>query len=77
MSRIVKFIARQEEPKRIGYKRVRRRKRVNLEDFGQLNLFSQEAKVISLQAHSSPFEHALQLEEDSNPAAIDFYRQAI
>ena len=62
-----------------GFRRARRKKRVNLEDFGQLNLFDseKEAKVISFSDEIRPFEKALELEEQGlNEKALEYYEKA-
>jgi len=67
MARVVKFPVQQNQKK--GYKRVRKRKKVNLEDYGQLNIFKtqpSEAKVIKMTSHSSDFEFALSLDENGD-----------
>jgi len=78
MSKIVKFPV-VSQPQKLGPKKVRQRKRVNLEDFGQLNLFDQamETKVISLHQAGKYFEEALSLDEKNDPRAEDFYLLAI
>ena len=66
-------------PSKFGYKRVRGRKKIDLEEFGQLNLFNQivEAKVIRLNAHLSPFEEALLMDEQEQTSAKEAYWNAI
>lgn len=59
---------------------MRKCRRVNLEDYGQLNMFTTpppEAKVVSLQSFESPFEQALQLDELNSEKAAEFYWKAI
>jgi len=81
MSRVVQFP--QSTPSKFGYKKAtvkRGRKKVNLEDFGQLNMFNQaaEAKVINLKPHLPPFEEALIMDEQGHPdEAINLYKRAI
>ena len=78
MGRVVQF------PKvagsQFGFKKARRKKRANLEDYGQLNLFNQpaEARIISLTEEGNPFETALMLEEQGDLAnARKYYEKAI
>ena len=81
MSRVVKFP--QSTPSKFGYKKAtvkRGRKKVNLEDFGQLNMFDQasEAKVINLKPNMASFEEALLMDEQGHSEkAIDLYNRAI
>jgi tetratricopeptide (TPR) repeat protein len=78
MSKIVKFPV-STPPQKLGPKKVRKRKRINLEDFGQLNLFAQaiETRVISLHQAGKYFEEALSLDESNDPRAEEFYLLAI
>lgn len=79
MARVVKFPV--SNTSRIGYKRVRKRKKVNLEDYGQLNLFKappSEAKVVQMRTHQSDFEFALELDEQgAREKAKEYYWKAI
>lgn len=78
MGRIIPFPERPDH--RHGYKKARRRKRVDLEEYGQLNLFKQspEARVISLTEEANPFESALLLEEEGDIInARKYYDKAI
>lgn len=79
MSRVVKFPVNDNQ--RIGYKRVKKRKKVDLEDYGQLNLFKTpptEAKVIEMRSHQSDFEYALVLDERGEiEKAKEYYNKAI
>jgi len=79
MARVVKFPVTNNS--RIGYKRVKKRKKVNLEDYGQLNMFKApptEAKVVEMRAHSSDFEYALELDErGESKQAKEFYWRAV
>lgn len=78
MARIIKFPASGNS--KFGYKKVRKRKSVDLEDYGQLNLFTvapSEAKVVSLSSHGSLFDHALYFDENNDPRAVEFYWKAI
>lgn len=79
MAKVIKFPV--SPPEKLGPKKVKRRKRKpNLEDFGQLNLFDQpenEAKVINLPKSNGFFEEALILDEEGHPDAEKYYLLAI
>lgn len=79
MAKVVRLAA--ENQGKFGYKRVRKRKKKNLEDFGQLNLFTQppsEAKVVRFNSYLSPFEEALVAdEEERTTAARELYLKAV
>ncbi len=79
MTRIVKFPL--NSTSKLGFKKARRRKKVDLEKHGQLNLFTaqeKEAKVVSLSSRESSFERALQLDEAHNfSLAKEYYQKAI
>lgn len=79
MARVVKFPV--TPPEKLGPKKVKtRKKKPNLEDFGQLNLFDQqqaEAKVVSLPKSNGFFEEALILDEEGHPDAEKYYLLAI
>jgi tetratricopeptide (TPR) repeat protein len=65
-------------PSKLGYKRAKKRKSKQLEDEGQLNLFTRgEAKVIQLPSRFTPFEEALWLDERGYPRAQEAYIKAI
>lgn len=69
-----------KQPGKIGFRKARRKKRPDLEDFGQLNLFSQpdEARIISLYEETHSFEQALLLEEEGDlEGAVKLYEKAI
>ncbi|GAA0893736.1 hypothetical protein GCM10009122_34150 [Fulvivirga kasyanovii] len=78
MAKIVKFPINNSA--KLGYKKVRKRKCVNLEDFGQLNMFTappSEARVVSMQSYESAFEQALYLDEENSEQAAEYYWKAI
>jgi len=78
MTRIVKFPV--APPQKLGPKKVKRRRKPDLEDYGQLNLFAQfekEARVVNLPQSSNFFEEALQLDENNDPQAEKYYLLAI
>lgn len=78
MAKVVQFPV--NPPAKLGHRKVRRRKKPNLEDFGQLNLFSQttdNTRVVSLPKADSFFEEALTLDEQSHPEAEKYYLLAI
>ena len=59
-------------------RRSRKRKKVDLEDYGQLNLFSgKKGQVFKLPSRFSPFEQALLLDESGDEHAKDAYLKAI
>jgi tetratricopeptide (TPR) repeat protein len=59
-------------------KRSRKRKKVDLEDYGQLNLFSgKKGQIFKLPTTFSPFEEALILDESGDEGAREAYLKAI
>jgi tetratricopeptide (TPR) repeat protein len=64
------------KPRQLGPKKVRRRRKADPEDFGQLNLFDSSRQVHLTQSENY-FEEALVLDEQSDPRAVDFYLKAI
>lgn len=59
-------------------KRRRKRKKVDLEDYGQLNLFSgKKGQIFKLPSQFSPFEEALILDESGDEGAREAYLKAI
>ncbi len=78
MTKVIQFPV--EPPAKLGHKKVRRKKRLNLEEFGQLNLFDQipdNTRVLSLPKSSSFFEEALTLDEQGREDAEKYYLLAI
>ena len=79
MARVVKFPVKDHAKK--GYKRVKKRRKVDLEDYGQLNLFKSapsEAKVVEMRSHKSEFEFALELDERGEyEKAKTYYLKAV
>ncbi|MDA0196590.1 MAG: tetratricopeptide repeat protein [Bacteroidetes bacterium] len=79
MGKVVQFP--QSTPAKFGYHKARvkkGRKKINLEDYGQLNIFSENTPVISLRPNLAPFEEALQYDERKQSAlAIESYKKAI
>lgn len=78
MARVVQFPV--NPPAKLGHKRVRGRKKPNLEDFGQLNLFAQledKTPVLTLPKSDTFFEEALSLDEQGKPEAEKYYLLAI
>lgn len=78
MARIVKFPV--SPPKKLGPKKAKRRRKPNLEDFGQLNLFAppeKEGKVVAMAHRERFFEEALRLDEAGNHEAEKYYLLAI
>lgn len=78
MARVVKFPV--TPPEKLGPKKARRRRKPDPEDYGQLNLFKQQAKearVVSFPKADSFFEEALNLDESGSPDAEKYYLLAI
>ena len=79
MTRIVKFPI--SSSSKIGFKKARRRRKIDLEAYGQLNLFSsqvKEAKIISISARENLFEKATKWDEEGNlTLAKEYYLKAI
>ena len=78
MAKIVKLP--ESTPSKFGHQKAsHRRKKINLEDYGQLNLFDQisgGAKVIKM-GHNSLFEEALLLDEQGDERSKMMYARAI
>lgn len=70
-----------ENQSKFGYKKARKRKRENLEELGQLNLFNSppnEARIVRFNSAVTPFEEALIADEENRPkAARELYLKAI
>jgi len=77
MGKVVKFVLKSTPI--VALKRVKKRKKVDPEDFGQLNLFTpkDKTKIVSMPSTLSPFEEALVLDEQGNMKAGELYYQAI
>ena len=78
MSRVVQFPV--SAPAKLGPKKAKRRRKPNLEDFGQLNMFDQlpdTTPVLSLPKAGSFFEEALKLDDEGSPEAEKYYLLAI
>jgi tetratricopeptide (TPR) repeat protein len=74
MGQVLKFPVRASK---FGYKRVPKRAG-NEEHPGQLQLFSQpSAQILQFASGLSPFEHALMLDEQGDPRAVELYQRAI
>ncbi|MFY0686080.1 MAG: tetratricopeptide repeat protein [Cyclobacteriaceae bacterium] len=74
MAKIIKFPI--SPPEKKGLKKVRKPRKPDLEEFGQLNLFDQ-SKVISIPETGSFFEEALVMDENGDERAEEFYLKAI
>lgn len=74
MAKVVKFPI--QPPQKMGHKRVKRRRKTDLEEYGQLNLFDQ-SKIISFPQSADFFEEALALDEIDDPRAEDYYLKAL
>lgn len=78
MARIVQFPV--NPPEKLGHKKVRKRRKPNLEDFGQMNLFDalpDTTPMRSMPKADSFFEEALSLDERGDAEAERFYLLAI
>lgn len=74
MAKIIKFPVR--TPEKFGNRKIRKRRKPDLEEFGQLNLFDQ-GKIIDLPGDRSFFEEALKRDENGDPEAEKYYLLAI
>jgi tetratricopeptide (TPR) repeat protein len=74
MARIVKLLV--ESPQKLGLKKVKKRRKPDPEDFGQLNLFD-SSKVVELHKVKDYFEQAILLDDEGDDRAIEFYEKAI
>lgn len=78
MTKIIKFS--EAVPSKFGYRKAKRKKKIDLEDFGQLNLFNSppaEAKVVKMGSYLSLFEEALALDDAGDERSREFYLRAI
>ena len=78
MTKVIKF--QEHTPFKYGHRRVKRKKKVDLEEHGQLNLFSSApsgARIIKMPSQLSPFEEALVMDETGDRMARDFYLKAV
>ncbi len=74
MAKIVKFPV--TPPQKLGARKVRRSRKPDPEEYGQLNLFDQ-SRIIDFDRGDNFFEKALSLDETDDPRAIDMYHMAI
>ena len=63
--------------KKLGYKKVRSKKKIELEKLGQLNLFSGKKQIVKIPNKYTAFEEALIYDEKNDERAIEFYLRAI
>ena len=78
MTKVVQFPV--SPPAKLGHRKARRRKKPNLEDLGQLNLFDQvpdNTPVLTLPKSNSFFEEAVMLDEQGDQNAEKYYLLAI
>jgi len=78
MTKVVQFPV--NPPAKLGHRKARKRRKPNLEDFGQLNLFDQlpdTTPVLSLPKSDSFFEEALVLDERGDKEAEKYYLLAV
>lgn len=70
-----------ENQSKFGLKKVKKRKKVDLEEYGQLNMFKtspSEAKIVRFNRYLTPFEEALEADEQGRvDAAKQLYLKAI
>lgn len=68
-------------PTKLGFKRVKKRRKKDPEGHGQLNMFAaskeSSARIVNLSSKQSPFEQALLLDERNDSDAFEMYRKAI
>lgn len=74
MAKVIQFPL--AAPNRLGNTVIRKKRKPDLEDFGQLNLFDQ-SKIINLQEGQGYFDEALRLDEMGHAGAENMYRKAI
>ena len=80
MARVVRFPV--NPPEKLGHQKVKRRRKrkPDLEEFGQLNLFEgkkKEAKVLKMGVEGGLFEKALHLDDQQSQEAAKAYLEAI
>lgn len=78
MSRVVQFPI--SPPAKLGHRKVRKSRKPNLEDFGQLNIFDaivDNTPVFSLPKNQSFFEEAITMDEQGDDGAEKYYLLAI
>ncbi|MFK7953027.1 MAG: tetratricopeptide repeat protein [Ekhidna sp.] len=78
MARIVQFPV--NPPEKLGHKKVRKRRKPNLEDYGQMNIFDSVPDITpmrSMPKSNSFFEEALALDEANDNDAERYYLLAI
>jgi len=76
MAKVIQFPV--SPPEKLGPQKAKKRRKKNLEDYGQLNLFDQAAKgkVLTIKQDNF-FEQALKLDEQGSADAIRMYKLAI
>jgi tetratricopeptide (TPR) repeat protein len=74
MAKVIQFPI--TTPNRLANKVVKKRRKPDLEEYGQLNLFD-ENKIINFKEDKSYFETALRLDEEGNQEAVKWYLRAI
>lgn len=78
MARVIQFPV--NPPAKLGHQKVRKRRKPNLEDFGQMNLFDSvpdNTPVFNMPQANSFFEEALTVDEQGKPEAEKYYLLAI
>jgi tetratricopeptide (TPR) repeat protein len=74
MAKVVKFTV--STPEKFGLERVRKKRKADLEKFGQLNLFS-GARIVKLNQLSTFEEALLQDDNHNSPSAKELYLKAV
>jgi len=75
MAQIYRFP--EKKIKKLGYKKVRTKKKLEQEKLGQLNLFSGRTPVVKIPTKYTPFEEALIYDEKNDDRAIEYYLKAV
>ncbi|MFW5760999.1 MAG: tetratricopeptide repeat protein [Cyclobacteriaceae bacterium] len=78
MTKVIKFT--HNTPLKFGHQKVKKKKKkIDLEEFGQLNLFesTEEARIIKMGERHSLFEEALLLDDSEDERAREVYLKAI
>ena len=82
MAKVVKHIS-DHSSRKLGKRKAYRKKKIDLEQMGQMNLFTQEdapkqvATLLSLTPKEDSFEQALRLDESGDDLAEKAYKKAI
>jgi len=74
MAKVIQFPI--QAPEKLGNRKIRKKRKPDLEEYGQLNLFD-SGKVVSLPGDRSYFEEALHQDEHGLEGAEEMYKLAI